>query len=117
MFMLAEVGGAVAERMRQREADGALPSPLPSPSQRRERAVRPPDPRASCAPPFHSPRTPSATGHCQAARCVAGAGQCRGRYRAVWDTVPCGIPCRAGYRAAWDTAWDTVPRGEPRNAI
>jgi hypothetical protein len=28
-----------------------------------------------------------------------GAVLCRVRYRAVRDTVPCGIPCRVGYRA------------------
>ena len=34
---------------------------------------------------------------CQAAS-SGGVG-----YRAVRDTVPCGIPCRVGYRAVWDT--------------
>jgi hypothetical protein len=34
---------------------------------------------------------------------------CRAGYRAVWDTVPCGIPCCAGYHAARDTMLRVVP--------
>jgi hypothetical protein len=57
--------------------------------------------------------------HCFFSKPVAidlpiGEIPCRVGYRAVWDTVPCGIPCsvdtvpcgipcRAGYRAVWDT--------------